>query len=405
MVDIGSRLARLKGTANTRVDDASHLQAGAMSRPELSERLRRMRRGYIRQETSPRMDDSELAARLGGTPIVDGLIGFREAIAIDSRDSLDSDQCWTWWGHDGKGLAPVFLDTETTGLAGGTGTLAFLVGVATQQGGALELRQWLLTRFAAEGAMLRCMAAICTSCDLLVSYNGKSFDSPLLSTRHRLNGINDSLEGLPHLDVLHTIRRLWGRRWQNCRLATAESRLLGVTRHDDLPGAEAPDAWLSWIREGDFSRLIGVIKHNRQDLLSLASLPRAVWRAVNDPHSAAIDLAALAREHENRGEPVVARRLLHAHESSLEYEALVYLARLCRRQGHWQEAVRLWRQLAESGLAAAMTELAKYQEHRARDHSAALEWTRRAMGIEGPLPHHCHRERRLLRKLANTRLE
>jgi uncharacterized protein YprB with RNaseH-like and TPR domain len=164
------------------------------------------------------------------------------------------------------------FDTETTGLAGGTGTRAFMIGAADWIDARLRLRQLTITSMAAETAMLRTFAGWLHAQSVLVSYNGKSYDAPLLATRYRLARLPNPLIGLQHLDPLHPVRRHWKGMWANCRLATAERRLLGVVREDDLPGAEAPAAWLRYLRGGSAANLRRVMQHNAQDLKSLAGI-------------------------------------------------------------------------------------------------------------------------------------
>ena len=164
------------------------------------------------------------------------------------------------------------FDTETTGLAGGTGTRAFMIGAADWQGGRLRLRQLTITTMAAEPPMLRTFAEWLAPDSVLVSYNGKCYDAPLLATRYRLARLANPLAGLDHLDLLHPVRRHWKGQWENCRLATAERQLLGVLREDDLPGSEAPAAWLTYLRGGPATNLRRVAAHNAQDLKSLAGV-------------------------------------------------------------------------------------------------------------------------------------
>ena len=164
------------------------------------------------------------------------------------------------------------FDTETTGLAGGTGTRAFMIGAADWLGGRLRLRQLTITTMAAEPAMLRTFAEWLAPESVLVSYNGKCYDAPLLATRYRLARLANPLAGLDHLDLLHPVRRHWKGQWENCRLATAERQLLGVLREDDLPGSEAPAAWLTYLRGGPATNLRRVATHNAQDLKSLAGV-------------------------------------------------------------------------------------------------------------------------------------
>ncbi|AIF46638.1 ribonuclease H-like domain-containing protein [Dyella japonica] len=166
----------------------------------------------------------------------------------------------------------VLFDTETTGLAGGTGTRAFMIGVGDWHEGGFRERQLLITTLAGEAAMLDCFASWLRPDAVLVSYNGKSYDSPLLKTRFRLLQRACPLEGLAHIDLLHPVRRRWRGAWENCRLATAERQLLQVVREDDLPGSEAPAAWLGFLRGGSAAPLHRVARHNSQDLRSLGGI-------------------------------------------------------------------------------------------------------------------------------------
>ena len=164
------------------------------------------------------------------------------------------------------------FDTETTGLSGGSGTRAFMIGAADWSQGALRIRQLFTTTLAAEAAMLREFASWLDPERVLVSYNGKSYDAPLLATRYRLARVANPLAQLSHLDLLHPTRRRYKGVFENCRLATIERHVLDVLREDDLPGAEAPAAWLTWLRGGSAANLRRVATHNATDLSSLAAL-------------------------------------------------------------------------------------------------------------------------------------
>lgn len=164
------------------------------------------------------------------------------------------------------------FDTETTGLAGGVGTRAFMIGVASWAAQRLRVRQLYLTALAGEAAMLETFAGWLDEATVLVSYNGKSYDAPLLKGRYRLNRLAQPLDGLPHLDWLHPVRRRYRGTLPNCRLATVEREVLGIVREDDLPGAEAPGAWLAFLRGESSANLARVLEHNRQDVLTLMRL-------------------------------------------------------------------------------------------------------------------------------------
>ena len=288
----------------------------------------------------------------------------------------------------------VVLDTETTGLSGGSGTLAFLVGIAVVDGEAIELKQFLLTRFAAEAALLKAFARTLSVDDRLISYNGKSYDLPLLITRFRMQAMAQPFGGLPHLDLLHPVRRLFSTRWADCRLISLEQNLLGFRRVDDLPGSEAPAAWFSYMRCGHAAALRKVVEHNRQDILSLAVAHSALARAVAAPRTFNVDLHALARWLAESSEDQ-ARTLLESHQSVLCDPGRRLLAKLLRRAGHWPQAVAVWESLAARGCSYSMQRLAKYHEHISKDLAAARRCCEH-------LPHaavHEQRRRRIEAKL------
>lgn len=181
----------------------------------------------------------------------------------------------------------LFFDTETTGLAGGTGTRAFMVGAADwhdcpQRGPGLRIRQLMISTMAAEGAMLRAFADWLSPHTVLCSYNGRSYDAPLLKTRYRLARLHEPITALDHVDLLHPTRRRYRGTWENCKLATIERQLLRIVREDDLPGSEAPAAWLTYLRGGSARNLRRVAHHNHQDVVTLALLLQRLVQAEQD---------------------------------------------------------------------------------------------------------------------------
>ncbi len=164
------------------------------------------------------------------------------------------------------------FDTETTGLAGGVGTRAFMIGVAAWSDNVLTVRQLYLTAIAGERAMLQMFSDWLSAETVLVSYNGKSYDAPLLKGRLRLNRVDHRLAELPHIDWLHPTRRVYKHHLVNCKLATIEREVLRVIREDDLPGSEAPAAWLAYLRGQSSVNLARVLDHNRQDVVTLMRL-------------------------------------------------------------------------------------------------------------------------------------
>ena len=189
-------------------------------------------------------------------------------------------------------------------------------------------------------------------------------------TRFRMQAMQHPFDGLPHLDLLHPVRRLFGKRWDDCRLITVEENLLGFSRIDDLPGSEAPAAWFSYIRSGHSDKLIKVVEHNQQDIVSLAVAHSALTQAIEQPQAFNVDLYALARWLSEHNEDD-ARELLQSHADSLCDDGKRLLGHLARRAGHWSQAIAIWEALAARGCTDSLERLAKYHEHISKDLAAA----------------------------------
>ena len=216
------------------------------------------------------------AAPLPGTEISPGLRLIEQPVPLlPASSSLTVRSLWPLLSrglpHRVDVADLLFFDTETTGLNGGTGTRAFQIGAAHFDDDGLHVRQLLITRLDAEAAMLQTFAGWMKD-RTLVSYNGRSYDAPLLRTRWQLHRQRDACHGLHHIDLVHPVRRLYRDVWPDCRMATVERELLGIARANDLPGSEAPQAFRRWLQCGDDGPLRGVLAHNAQDLVSLARL-------------------------------------------------------------------------------------------------------------------------------------
>ena len=277
---------------------------------------------------------------------------------------------------------PLFLDTETTGLSGGTGTVAFLVGLAWRDGDGLTFVQYFLCDFNQESALLWAVGECVREAGVLVSYNGRSFDWPLLQTRLVMRRADPAWPSPPHLDLLTLARRIFKPRLPDCALQTIEQAVLDLHRADDLPGTLIPGRYFAWLRNGDPRVLDPVFTHNRQDVLSMAVLlPRfeAVLRNGDDLDP--LDRFGRARFMEARGFTLEAikeyRRLWEEGLRETRFAARgaigLRLARLLRRNGRWTEARAVleecWR--TQSYPYPAAIELAKLLEHQAKDLSAA----------------------------------
>ncbi|KAF0108268.1 MAG: hypothetical protein FD146_842 [Anaerolineaceae bacterium] len=289
----------------------------------------------------------------------------------------------------------VFLDTETSGLAGGTGTYAFLVGAGRFEGGEFRLQQFFMRDPAEESSMLEALAEFLAPCRALVTFNGKAFDAPLLVTRYSLHSIPLPFKDFAHLDLLPLARRLWRDRLPSRALKYIEENVLMAPRTaEEVPGYEIPYLYFDYLRTGDAAPLKGVFYHNAMDVVAMAALLRHAAHMLADPLGESIehglDRVALAKLFEDLGKWETAARL---YERGLEqslpeadfWQAVKRLSLLQRRRGDLESAVHLWEKAAAAGHVYAFVELAKYCEHHARDASAALEWTRKAMERAGEL--------------------
>ena len=294
-------------------------------------------------------------------------------------------------GHEpGDLVQAAFVDVETTGLAGGTGTHAFLIGVGTFEGRLFRLRQFFLADLPGEAAMLDATSQILSNSSFIVSFNGRRFDLPLLETRFTMNRLVIPDTSTRHLDLLYPARRLFRRRLPSCRLASLEQGPLRVQRKNDLPGSAIPDVYFEYLRAGRSSALSTVFRHNALDILSLVTLLACLGRLVGDEAPAGPeDCLALARWDESEGRTQEATALFESALAASTREdsrslAFRHLVRLYRRRGKWTDLGRvLWLHAQEGGTPAdrlhALIELAKLEEHRHRNYAAAETLTRQAL--------------------------
>ncbi len=275
----------------------------------------------------------------------------------------------------------LFIDTETTGLAGGTGTFPFLIGLGWFEGGAFVTCQLFARDFSEEPPMLAYLQELAAGRRFLVSFNGRAYDMNLLSARFILSRQRDPLSGMPHLDLLHPGRRLLRHRMENARLVTIEACVLGLERDGDVPGWEIPQRYFDWLRRRDGSLMEDVFRHNRLDIVSMASLLRHLADLVGggvDPgrlHHG--DVLAAARLRYERGDLQAARDmyegLLVSHDRGVSMSARRSLSLIHKKAGAWEEAVLLWEAmlLEDPFDLFAAEELAKYHEHRRQDYARA----------------------------------
>jgi uncharacterized protein YprB with RNaseH-like and TPR domain len=306
----------------------------------------------------------------------------------------------------------LFVDLETTGLAGGAGTYAFLVGcgwfeppspaASASQGACFRIRQFLLTSHAAELALLEGVGDTAKAASTVVTYNGKSFDLPLIETRFLYHRMETPFAGVPHVDMLHPARRLWRSDTDDGgRLATMEETLLGNVRDGDVPGFEIPARYFHYVRTLDARPLHDVLDHNRLDLLALAMLTaRAAHLLEEGPAGArtAREAFGLGRIYERAGMRAEAKECYaraaapaDARPHDIAAEALRAYAVLSRRERRYEEAATAWRRALElprcpPHIAREATEaLAVHLEHRERDLRAARRYALQALQFNGSI--------------------
>lgn len=368
-------------------------------------RVQRLRGGPSGGPARPGRDE-HVAGLLAGERLADGLVVIDRHLPLSHQHGKRALTPITALQHPrppvGQALPAeqlVFLDTETTGLAGGTGTLAFLVGLGRIDGAVLRLRQFFLTGFRGEAALLQAAADWSAGCQYLVTFNGKSFDAPLLATRYRLARLSDPFAGLQHVDLFHPTRRAFRSQWPDCRLQTAEKHLLGFQREHDLPAHLVPETWFAFVRRGTTQKLPALLAHNRWDLVSLVALLPALAEAFVAPGASGADIVAIARYWQAQGDELAALAHLQAHEPQLNSTGLLDLAALYKRRRLWEPAVAIWHRLAERQCVPALEHLAKYYEHVQGDYRTALALARQLQILEPTNTVHPQRVRRLVAKL------
>jgi uncharacterized protein YprB with RNaseH-like and TPR domain len=311
------------------------------------------------------------------------------------------------------------IDTETTGLSGGTGTYAFLVGVGSWLPTGFQVEQFFMRDFDEEGALLSALEERLSRVEVVISFNGKCFDLPLLQSRFVLHRRSWPLHQSTHLDLLYPARRLWKLRLRDCSLGNLERHVLGLDRGQDIPGHFIPEAYFNYTRSGNPSIVKAVLRHNRQDIKSLAELTLTASRMLSGVTSAeslaAEDLFGVARYlgvlgERQRSFQLGQEVLSRGGPASLKIEVLGELAAICRSEKSYSRAADFWREIVASSLtfqAEVCENLAIYYEHRAKDLTQALTLVDLAiqkMTSEGrsrpeTLHRWLHRRARLRRKL------
>ena len=308
-----------------------------------------------------------------------------ESISRKTRAALENPGKW------------LFLDTETTGLAGGTGTYAFLVGIAWWDAGGLQVEQFFMRDFAEEHSLLHELSERIAQRPVLVTFNGKSFDWPLLESRFTMTRTIDVPRLAAHLDLLHPARALWKLRLGSVRLVELERQVLdaqrlGWHRHDDIASAMIPQYYFDFLRGGSPLPLVGVAKHNQMDLRGLAALFGKVNELLAAEQNArneidSLDLFGLSRFLQRRGDSgraqsACAQALDLGLPAEFRPRAHRELAQLAKKNGDHTRAAELWNEIIadpEDGIHAC-EQLAIHYERRAKNPAKALEFAQLALG-------------------------
>ncbi|HOO96593.1 MAG TPA: ribonuclease H-like domain-containing protein [Caldisericia bacterium] len=320
----------------------------------------------------------------------------------------------------------LFIDTETTGLAGGTGTYAFMVGVArVEHVGKIKTTQFFMPSFSDEPYLLQLLAQHSKPTDVLVSFNGKVFDLPLLETRFALSRQTNPYRGQHHLDLLHQARVVWRRSLDSCSLQSLERNILGQNRWDDTPGSLIPEIYFSYLRDGQVGRIPGIFEHNQEDIVSLHKVLRALSSIFSKPSSKffnePVEQLSVGKYLARRG--LIDKALPYLETAAESQSAAVAdwacheIGHISKRCGDYQRAFEQFAKICSEPtlFVSSRIEMAKHLEHREKDHHSALEVTNKTISylresnllgganLPGVKEELFHRQKRLLTKIEKSR--
>lgn len=289
----------------------------------------------------------------------------------------------------------LFIDTETTGLSGGTGTFAFLIGLGFFDNDHFLIQQFFMRDFSEERASLCMVKDIIESFEFLITFNGRHYDIPLLETRFILSRIVSRIRDMPNFDLLYPSRRIWKGAYENCRLITLESRLLGVEREDDIPSEWIPSLYFEYLKTGDGRKISRVFYHNQMDILGMVALLGRIHLIYHDPQAArprkGIEHFSLGRLFWDHGEREKAipcfEEALKRCDDELAWEVMKWLSMAFKKIGQAERAKSLWEEMLSWPMPKDIypyVELAKYYEHRIKDFEKAIEYVDKALRMIKP---------------------
>ncbi len=285
----------------------------------------------------------------------------------------------------------LYLDTETTGLSGGTGTVAFLVGTGLFENGSYIIRQYFMRDYDEEAAMLAELKELFSGCQGFVTFNGKSFDINLLHSRFISNRLRTAISELPNVDLLYPARKVWGMKLESCRLSSLEENILGQGRSDDIPGSLIPSVYFNYLDDRDASEIKRVIRHNELDILSMVSLLYRLSVMLRNPLSESDggpELLGIGRIFEANGKMEDMVECLEACTDSgrfdIKLQAVKRLTGVYKRAGRYDRALEHWQSVESEGSCFDLfhlVEMAKYYEHKAKDPVMAMQAVEKAFAV------------------------
>lgn len=284
----------------------------------------------------------------------------------------------------------LFLDTETTGLTGGTGTIAFLIGVGFFQGEEFQVHQFFMRDYSEEKAALSIFKQLLESFQFLITFNGRHYDIPLLETRFILSRTASKIREMPNFDLLFPSRKIWKGAYENCRLVTLESRLLGMERVDDIPSEFIPTLYFDYLRTGDGQKIHRVFYHNQMDILSMVALTGRIHLVYHDPNAAqprkGVEHFALGRlfwDHGDFGKAVPCfETAMNRCDEDLAWDVMKWLSMAFKKTGESEKARSVWEEMAtwpHQKDVFPYVELAKYYEHRLKDFEGAIVYVKKGL--------------------------
>ena len=284
------------------------------------------------------------------------------------------------------------VDTETTGLAGGTGTYAFIIGIGFWLDSKFVVRQYILRDFFEEPAQLAAFTDDLTHATSLMTYNGKTFDIPLLRSRYRINRQTIPFESMPHFDFIHPCRRLFKRHFDTLNLTNLEYRILGFERTEDVPSHLIPRIYFDYLQDRDDTRLLPILNHNRDDIISLYMVVQEAFRRVQLSLDGVFDddllSLSLGRLFYRSGDCARSRQVLANIKTQfvshdISDDILMISSSAAKKIRDWENAVSIWNQMIKTGRFGIYPhiELAKYHEHRAKSIQGALDITNVALRL------------------------